>query len=54
MYKAVNDEFPERVDVYESIDLENWYNPKTIYTLTYDSWKEKDLWAPEVHKYNGK
>ena len=54
MYKAINDEFPERIDVYESNDLENWYNPKTIYTLTQDSWKEKDLWAPEVHEYNGK
>lgn len=54
MYKAVNDESLEHIDVYESNDLENWYNPRTIYSLTQDTWKEKDLWAPEVHKYNGK
>ena len=54
LFKAVNDDTPERIDVYSSNDLENWYDPKTVYILTNDTWKEKDLWAPEVHKYNNK
>ena len=54
LFKAVNDDTPERIDVYSSNDLENWYDPKTVYIFTNDTWKEKDLWAPEVHKYNNK
>ena len=42
--------------VYESMDLENWENPKTVFSYepTENSWIQQDLWAPEVHKYNGK
>ena len=54
MYKAVNDEAPEHIEVYRSSDLENWHSPKTVYTLNSDTWRLKDLWAPEVHKYLGK
>ena len=44
------------VVVYESTDLENWTEPKVVfsYTPTEESWIQADLWAPEVHKYNGK
>ena len=44
------------VVVYESTDLENWSEPKLVfsYTPTKESWIQADLWAPEVHKYNGK
>lgn len=40
--------------VYKSCDLENWEEAKVVYTLAEDSWGCQDLWAPEVHLYNGK
>lgn len=42
------------VEVYKSRDLNNWDEPKVIYKLKTDTWKEKDLWAPEVHEFCGK
>ncbi|MBE7012073.1 MAG: glycoside hydrolase [Ruminococcaceae bacterium] len=40
--------------VYESEDLENWSEGKTIFEKTEDFWAEKWYWAPELHKYCGK
>ena len=39
-------------DVYESDDLVNWNEPKSIFEITNDFWGTTDAWAPEVHHYN--
>ena len=41
-------------DVYESIDLENWSAPKSVFEISDDFWGTTDAWAPEVHYYNNK
>ena len=41
-------------DVYTSTDLDDWSEPKSIFECTPDFWGERDAWAPEVHRYNGK
>ena len=41
-------------DVYESCDLENWSEPKSIFENHEGFWGDFQFWAPEVHKYNGK
>lgn len=41
--------------VYKSYDLENFFEPKIIFDGSkINFWANKDYWAPEVHKYNGK
>lgn len=41
------------LDVYVSADLENWSEPKEIFTRTPDFWADRHYWAPEVYAYNG-
>ena len=41
-------------DVYESIDLENRSEPKSVFEKHDGFWGTRDFWAPEVHLYNGK
>lgn len=41
-------------DVYVSDDLEEWSEPKQIFSWYEGFWGETQYWAPEVHKYNGK
>ena len=41
-------------DVYESADLKNWSEPKSVFEITDDFWATTDAWAPEVHYYMGK
>lgn len=41
------------LDVYISTDLENWSEPKEIFTRTPDFWADRHYWAPEVYEYNG-
>ena len=41
------------LDVYVSNDLENWSEPKEIFTRTKDFWADRHYWAPEVYAYNG-
>lgn len=41
-------------DVYVSDDLVEWSEPKSVFEQNENFWGEKDFWAPEVHKYNGK
>ena len=36
------------LDVYVSDDLENWSEPKEIFTRTADFWADRHYWAPEV------
>ena len=41
--------------VYRSTDLENFEGPKVIFDgAKIGFWADRDFWAPEVHKYNGK
>lgn len=41
------------LDVYVSDDLENWSEPHECFTVTDNFWANKEVWAPEVHLYNG-
>lgn len=41
--------------VYRSPDLESFEDPKVIFDGgKYGFWADRDFWAPELHKYNGK
>ena len=41
--------------VYKTYDLENFEEPKVIFDGSeIGFWADRDFWAPEVHKYNGK
>ena len=39
---------------YTSTDLENWTEPEICFLQNDDFWSDREYWAPEVHKYNGK
>lgn len=41
------------LDVYVSDDLETWSEAHECFTLPEEFWGEKEIWAPEVHYYNG-
>lgn len=41
------------LDVYVSDDLENWSEPKEVFTRTPDFWADRHYWAPEVYAYKG-
>ena len=43
----------EGLDVYVSDDLENWSGPHECFSVPENFWGEKEIWAPEGHKYNG-
>ena len=41
--------------VYKTRDLENFEEPKVVFDGgKYGFWADRDFWAPEVHKFNGK
>ncbi len=42
------------LDVYVSDDLENWSEAIECFTLPENFWANKEIWAPEVHKYKDK
>ncbi|MBK1879335.1 glycoside hydrolase family 43 protein [Pelagicoccus mobilis] len=42
------------VEAYVSKDLVNWSRPHSVLTLPDDFWGRQMVWAPEVHKYQGK
>lgn len=42
------------LDVYVSDDLENWSEAIECFTVPENFWANKEVWAPEVHKYNEK
>lgn len=44
----------EGLDVYVSEDLENWSEAHQCFTVPENFWADKEIWAPEVHKYKGK
>lgn len=54
LYKSDYNADNKNIWVLKSRDLEEWSEPEVVYTLSEDSWGCADLWAPEVHKYNGK
>lgn len=39
---------------YKSCDLENFEGPFVLFEANDAFWGDKDFWAPELHKYNGK
>ena len=41
-------------DVYISDDMENWSEPKEIFSYYEGFWGDRQYWAPEVHCYKGK
>lgn len=41
-------------DVYVSSDLENWSEPISVFENSAEFWADRNFWAPEVHKYNGR
>ena len=42
------------VEVLKSKDLENWEGPVRVFTVPEDNWITGNVWAPEVHLYEGK
>jgi GH43 family beta-xylosidase len=42
------------VEVYESIDLKTWYGPIEVFAFPEGFWADYEVWAPEVHLYQGK
>lgn len=41
------------LDVYVSDDLENWSEAHECFSVPKGFWANKEIWAPEVHAYNG-
>ncbi len=55
MYGTIGETAGERsLYVMTSADLIYWNEPVKVFTLPENSWGEKELWAPEVHRYRGK
>jgi len=42
------------VSVFISKDLVNWQGPIDVFTVPPDAWARHDVWAPEMHRYQGK
>ncbi len=42
------------LDVYVSDDLENWSEAHECFAVPDGFWADKEIWAPEVHKYKEK
>lgn len=42
------------VEVFTSKNLKDWKGPEKVLTVPDDNWITGDIWAPEVHQYNGK
>ncbi len=43
----------EGLDVYVSSDLETWSEAHECFSVPENFWADKEIWAPEVHRYNG-
>ena len=41
-------------DAYTSADLKHWSQPFPVFRAPEDFWGDRDFWAPEVHRYNGR
>jgi len=42
------------VAVYTSQDLETWQGPTTVFETPVDFWAQGGIWAPEMHRYQGR
>ncbi|SDD84061.1 glycoside hydrolase family 43 protein [Niabella drilacis] len=42
------------VVAYKSKDLEHWDGPYPVFSIPGDNWIKGPVWAPEVHRYQGK
>ncbi len=42
------------VGLYASRDLETWTGPTIVFETPADFWAQGPIWAPELHRYNGK
>ena len=42
------------VEVFKSKDLKTWEGPVKVFTVDENNWITGRVWAPEVHRYNGK
>ncbi len=42
------------VHMYQSLDLKSWTGPTVVYERPAEWWSDRDIWAPEMHAYNGK
>jgi len=42
------------VAVFTSKNLENWQGPTQVFEIPPDFWAQGAVWAPEMHRYNGK
>ena len=57
LYSSTDEEDVQKhIYVYRSRDLLEWEEPKIVFTMPVDEafWGVKDLWATEVHRYQGK
>ncbi|MBE6590147.1 MAG: hypothetical protein E7643_08205 [Ruminococcaceae bacterium] len=55
LYKTNIPHVGTSIAVHTSRDLHEWSErPVTVYSLDTSTWKEGQLWAPEVHAWNGK
>src|SRR5262245_41726510 len=48
------DQQRKAVIVYRSKDLENWEMPTPVFEVPTNHWGRESIWAPEVHRLNGK
>ncbi len=51
--RLVNNDTIKGVEVYASKDLKKWEGPKTVFSAADDHWGKSQIWAPEVHTYQG-
>lgn len=42
------------VMVFQTQDLQNWEDPVPVWEIPKDHWGRETVWAPEVHRYNGR
>lgn len=59
LYRSASTQWDEKqvlggVEVFKSKDLKTWEGPQRVFTVPRDNWITGQVWAPEVHKYNGR
>lgn len=54
LYGTITASGEKGFDAYRSTDLKTWEGPFPAMRPPADFWADRDFWAPEVHKYQGK
>ena len=54
LYGTITASGEKGFDGYRSTDLETWEGPFPVMRPPAEFWANRDFWAPEVHKYQGK